>query len=170
LTFAAASTLAEIAGTDLTKVEGLDVKTILVILSVTGVDMSKWRSADAFVSWLCLAPRPNISNSRLKGYDHRKTTNPVNQALRLVARALHHSHGRMGQLYRRIYNKKGPRVANKCVARHLAVLIYTLIKNRVEYDESFYQKDKERQEKKMKLNSISWQKCADMKLSKYPDL
>jgi hypothetical protein len=148
LTFEAASTLKEIAGTDLTQVEGLDVKTILVVLSVTGINMSKWRSAEAFASWLCLSPRPKISNGKLKGYERRKTTNPATQALRIAARALHSSKSRLGQLYRRVYIKKGPKAAIKCVARHLAVLIYTLIKKQVEYDDAFYQKDRERQQKK----------------------
>jgi hypothetical protein len=34
--------------------------------SVTGMDTSKWRNAEAFTPWLCPAPRPNISNSKLK--------------------------------------------------------------------------------------------------------
>jgi transposase len=148
LTFNAAPTLKEILGIDLTKVEGLEVKTILVLLSVTGTDMSKWRNSGAFASWLCLAPRPNISNSKLKGYDRRKTTNPATQALRLAARSLHNSDSRLGQLYRKVNNKKGAKAAIKCVARHLAVLIYTLIKNQEEYDDSYYIEDMERQREK----------------------
>jgi len=104
--------------------------------------MSKWRNAEAFASWLCLAPRPNISNSKLKGHDHRKTTNPATQALRIAARSLHGSKGRLGRLYRKTYIRKGARAANKCVARHLAVLLYTLIKKRLEYDESFYEEER----------------------------
>jgi transposase len=159
LTFNAASTLKEIAGIDLTQVEGLDVKTILTVLSVTGTDMSKWRNAEAFVSWLCLAPRPKISNSRLKGYDRRKTTNPATQALRLAARALHGSKGRLGQLYRRMHNRKGPKAAIKSVARHLGVLIYTLVRKQVEYDDSYYQKDIERQKER---NEAKLHKLAKM--------
>jgi transposase len=159
LTFNAASTLEEMASTDLTRVEGLDVKTIPVVLSVTGIDMSKWRNAEAFASWLCLSPRPMISNSRLKGYNRRKTTNPATQALRLAARALHGSKGRLGQLYRRIHNRKGAKAAIKCVARHLAVLIYTLIKKQVEYDESYCQKDMERQKER---NEAKLRKLAKM--------
>ncbi|MDR3251999.1 MAG: transposase, partial [Tannerella sp.] len=69
--------LKEIPGIDPTKVEGIEVKTIPVFLSATGMDTSKWRSAEAFAPWLCPAPRPNISNSKLKGHGHRKTTNPA---------------------------------------------------------------------------------------------
>jgi hypothetical protein len=38
---AAADRLKEIAGVDLTKIRGLDEKTILTILSETGTDLSK---------------------------------------------------------------------------------------------------------------------------------
>lgn len=46
--------LARICGVDLMQAHGLRILTILVILSETGVDMSKWRSAKAFSSWLGL--------------------------------------------------------------------------------------------------------------------
>jgi hypothetical protein len=40
--FDAKSYLQEIAGVDLTKIRGLDEKTIVTILSETGTDLSKW--------------------------------------------------------------------------------------------------------------------------------
>jgi transposase len=137
--------LQRILGIDLTKVEGLDVKTILTILSVTGTDMSKWKSAEAFAAWLCLSPRPNCTGGKTVGHDHRKTTNPATQALRIAARSLHDSHGRLGAMYKKIYLRKGAKTAIKAVARKLSVLFYTLIKNGAEYSEDFYKDEVKKQ-------------------------
>jgi len=46
--------LKHIAGVDLTKVDGFDEKTLIFIIVVTGIDLSKWPSAEHFVSWLNL--------------------------------------------------------------------------------------------------------------------
>jgi hypothetical protein len=146
--FDGADYLNRITGIDLTAIDGLEVKTLLIVLSVTGIDMSKWKNAEAFVSWLCLAPRPNISNGQLKGYDRRKSTNPATQALRVAVRSLHNNNGHYGHMYRRIQRRKGSIAANKAVARHLAILIYTLLKNHTEYDENFHKEEKQKQKKR----------------------
>jgi len=39
--------------------------TVLTIVSEIGVDMSKWRSAKAFTSWLGLNPNNKISGGRI---------------------------------------------------------------------------------------------------------
>jgi hypothetical protein len=130
---------------NLTEVEGLEVKIVLIFLSVTGTDMSKWPNVDALASWLSLAPRPRISNGKLKGHEKRKTTNPATLALRIAARLLHHSDSWFGQVYRKTSLHKGPRAANKSVARHLAILIYTLIKNGTEYDEKYLEDERRQQ-------------------------
>lgn len=44
--------LERICGVDLTQVIGLNVLSVLLIVSEIGVDMSKWRNAKAFCSWL----------------------------------------------------------------------------------------------------------------------
>src|ERR1051325_163567 len=44
--------LQRICGVDLTQVIGLNVLSVLIIISEIGVNMSRWRSAKAFCSWL----------------------------------------------------------------------------------------------------------------------
>jgi len=56
--------LQRICGVDLTQVVGLDVLSVLLIVSEIGVDMSKWRNAKAFCSWLGLCPGNKISAVR----------------------------------------------------------------------------------------------------------
>jgi transposase len=48
--------LERICGVDLTQVIGLNVLSVLLIVSEIGVDMSKWRNVKAFCSWLGLCP------------------------------------------------------------------------------------------------------------------
>ena len=55
-----AGLLERICGIDLTQVVGLNVLNVLLIVSEIGVDMSKWRSAKAFCSWLGLCPGNKI--------------------------------------------------------------------------------------------------------------
>jgi transposase len=57
--------LRRICGVDLTQVIGLNVLSVLLIVSEIGVDMSKWRSAKAFCSRLGLCPRNKISGRKV---------------------------------------------------------------------------------------------------------
>ncbi len=50
---------------DLTQVIGLNVLSVLPNLSEIGVDMSKWRNAKAFCSWLGLCPGNKISGGKV---------------------------------------------------------------------------------------------------------
>ena len=47
-----------ITGIDLTKIDGLDEISVLIIISITGIDMNKWPTGNHFASWLNLSPRP----------------------------------------------------------------------------------------------------------------
>jgi transposase len=57
--------LRRICGVDLTQVIGLNVLSVLLIVSEIGVDMSKWHSAKAFCAWLGLCPRNKISGRKV---------------------------------------------------------------------------------------------------------
>lgn len=128
------SYLKHILGVDLTKVDGLEEASILTILSVTGLDMGKWPTAGHFASWLNLSPRPKISGGKIMGYEKRFTNNPATQAFRLAAQTMWQNKGALGHLYKRLSAQKGSKKANKAVARKLAVIFYTMVKNKSEYD------------------------------------
>jgi hypothetical protein len=82
------------------------------------------------------------------GHEKRKVKNPATQAFRLAARTLWNSKTPLGILYRRLSASKGKLTANKAVARKLARLFYTLVTQKVEYDETVWVKQNEKQEKK----------------------
>jgi transposase len=126
--------LKQITGTDLTAIDGLDEISILHILSVTGIDLSKWRTAEHFVSWLTLSPRFKKSGGKLHGHEKRSTTNIATQAFRMAAQSLWNSKSNLGHLYRRLSAKKGSKKAIKAVARRLAVIFYIMITKKTQYD------------------------------------
>lgn len=126
--------LHRIAGVDLTKIPGLDESTILTIISVVGLDMKKWPTADHFTSWLNLAARPKISGGKVIGSQKRFTNNPATQAFRQAAQTMWRHKGTLGHLYRRLCASKGSQKAIKAVARRLAMIFYTMVKNQTAYD------------------------------------
>ncbi len=137
-----------IAGIDLTKIDGLDEISILEIISVTGLDMSKWKTADHFTSWLNLSPRPKISGGKIIGYDKRISNNKATQAFRVAAQTMWQNKSALGQLYRRLSAQRGTKKAIKAVARKLAVIFYTMVKNKSAFDKEKLKVDAARQEAK----------------------
>ncbi len=140
--------LNHIAGVDLTRITGLDEKTIIEVIAVTGNDMTKWPSADHFTSWLNLSARPKITGGKIIGFSKRFTNNPATQAFRMAAQTLWHNKGPLGQTYRRLAAKKGSAKAIKAVARRLAVIFYNMVKNKTEFDPSKLIFDTEKQKAK----------------------
>ncbi len=120
--------LYDMAGVDLTAIEGIEANTALVILSEIGTDMSHWRSEKAFGSWLGLAPNPKKSGGKLKSARTRAGANRAAKALRLAARTLHRSKSALGAFFRRVAARRGVPKAITATAYKLARLIYALLK------------------------------------------
>src|SRR5215469_18643975 len=59
--------LFRLTGTDLTRIDSIDVMTATTVLSETGYDMSKWETENHFVSWLRLCPDNRISGEKIIG-------------------------------------------------------------------------------------------------------
>lgn len=138
--------LKHITGVDLTKVDGLEEKSILEIISVTGLDMNKWPTAEHFSSWLNLSPRPKITGGKVIGYSKRFTNNKATQAFRIAAQTMWKHKGGLGHLYRRLSAQKGSKKAIKAVARKLAVVFYNMMKNKTAFDPKRLQMDTEKQQ------------------------
>jgi len=130
-----AGLLERICGIDLTQVVGLNVLNVLLIVSEIGVDMSKWRSAKAFCSWLGLCPGNKISGGKLLDSRTRQVVNRVADALRLAAQSAGRTQTCLGIFYRRKQAHLGAPKATTATARKLACLIYHLLKNKQPYQE-----------------------------------
>ena len=130
-----AGLLERICGIDLTRVVGLNVLNVLLIVSEIGVDMSKWRSAKAFCSWLGLCPGNKISGGKLLDSRTRQVLNRVADALRLAAQSAGRTQTCLGIFYRRKHAQLGAPKATTATARKLACLIYHLLKYKQPYQE-----------------------------------
>jgi transposase len=137
--------LERILGVDTTAIEGLKEISILEIISVTGIDMNKWRTSQHFTSWLNLSPRFKKSGGKLLGHEKRFTNNKATQALRMAAQAMWQNKGALGNLYKRLAVRKGSKKAIKAVARRLAVIFYNMVKFKTAYDKARLEANLEQQ-------------------------
>ena len=125
--------LRTICGTDLMKICGLNVLSVLMLIGEIGTDMSRWRSAQAFCSWLGLCPGTKISGGKVLSRRTRKVKNRASTILRLAAWAAGKTDTWIGRFYRRIKAKHGKPKAVTATARKLACVIYHLLKYREEF-------------------------------------
>lgn len=125
--------LYQLAGVDLTQVDGLDIVTVQTILSEIGTDMSKWRTVKHFTAWLGLCPHNHKTGGKVIRTKTKKTDNRANLAFRQAAASLVHSKSALGNYYRRMRTKLGTPKAVVAVAHKLARIVYHLLKERVSF-------------------------------------
>jgi transposase len=129
--------LARIAGIDLTQAHGLRILTVLALVSEIGADMSKWRSAKAFASWLGLCPGNKISGGKVLSSRTRKVASRAAAAFRMAALGVAETQTWLGSFHRRMRAKLGPAAANTATAHKIATVVYHLLK----YKEPFVDRD-----------------------------
>ena len=140
-----------IFGVDLTRIPGLDEKSVLGIVSEVGTDLSKWKDHKHFTSWLGLAPYPKISGGKVLGHYRKKTNNRAGQMFRLCARTMHSNKGELGMFYRRLSHRKGKVMANKAVANKIARIFYNMVIRQEEYDpQRMVQQEAKRQARQLR--------------------
>ncbi|MGH8337216.1 MAG: transposase, partial [Gammaproteobacteria bacterium] len=99
--------LYRIFGIDLTAVPGISVLTAHTFLAEIGPDLSKFRSASAFASWLGLCPHNDISGGKVLAVKTRRVNNRAALAFRMAANSLHRSKSWLGGFFRRMRTKLG---------------------------------------------------------------
>jgi len=136
-------------GVDLTQVPGL-AWLVLVLFSEVGRDMSRWKTAAHFVSWLALCPDNDISGGQVLWRGTRRRHNRAGQLFRLAAHGLHHDQTPMGDYLRRMKSKLGPKGATTATAQKIAIIFYTMVKNQAEYDATLWAQRDAQREKRFK--------------------
>jgi transposase len=125
--------LFQLCGVDLTRIDGIDVTTAFKVLAEVGADLSRFKSAKHFASWLGLCPGTKISGSKVLSGASKRTANRAAQALKIAAAALRTSQSALGAYYRRLCARMDrPRAVTAC-AHKLARLIYTMLTRGEEY-------------------------------------
>lgn len=127
--------LYQMAGVDLTEIDGVNSLTIQVVLSEIGTDMSMWPTVKHFTSWLGLCPHNDKTGGKVIRTHTRKTQSRAAAALRMAASSLSHSHSALGGYYRRMRAKLGAPAAVTATAHKLARIIYAMLKNQTGYQD-----------------------------------
>ena len=125
--------LFKVCGVDLTRIDGIEVSTALVVISEAGTDMSRFPSAGHFASWLGLCPGTRITGGKVMSGRTKPVANRAAQALRLAAAALRTSKSALGAYFRRMCSRMDKPKAITATAHKLARLIYTMLTKGEEY-------------------------------------
>jgi hypothetical protein len=129
------SELIRVSGVDLTKIPSIGATTALTIISEIGLDMSRWRSAKHFASWLGLCPGNKVSGGKRLSGKTKPCANRAAVALRMAASTLYKSECAFGAFLRRMKARLGSPKAITALAHKLAKLIYMMLKSGQEYVE-----------------------------------
>jgi len=127
--------LYQITGVDLTRIPGIGANASLILLSEIGNDMSRWRSSDAFCSWLGVCPNLQKSAGKIHGSRPRRTCSHAKHILRLCASSLKNHHGHLGAFFRRIRARSGSPAAITATAHKLARIIFAMLGGKKAYSE-----------------------------------
>ena len=125
--------LFKMCGVDLTRIDGIDVTTALVVMSEVGADMSKFPDDKHFASWLGLCPGTKITGGKVMSGKTARVANRASQALKLAAAALRTSQSALGAYYRRLCARMDKPKAVTAAAHKLARLIYAMLTKGEEY-------------------------------------
>src|SRR5262249_17897008 len=121
--------LQQVAGVDLTAVEGVEGRTALVVLGEVGTDLSRWPTEKHFGAWLGLAPCPRKTGGKLLSAATRPGPNPAAQARRRGARERRRWDSGLGAVFRRVASRRGVAKAITATAYKLARIIYQMLKH-----------------------------------------
>jgi transposase len=128
--------LFRISGVDLTDVPGISAITAHTILTEVGPDLSRFRNASAFASWLGLCPDKKVSGGKVLYTGSRKVKNRIAMALRLGAQCLYHAKNYLGEYYRKMKWRLGAPEALTATAHKLARIVFHMLTTKEPYNES----------------------------------
>lgn len=145
LEYDARQQLANWAGVDLTRINGLGLDSVMKILSEIGTDLSRFANVKHFCSWLGLAPATKISGGKVICARTKRSANRVRQALKMAAMSLSHSDSALGAFYRRLCSRMDKPRANTATAHKLARMVYFMLTRGQAYVDQGQQRYEEQQ-------------------------
>ncbi len=144
-------------GVDLTQVPGINTQTVQDFIGEVGPDLSRFRSASAFSSWITVCPHNKISGGKKLHSKTRKSKSRAAKAFRLAAQSLAHSDEALGEFYRRMRGKFGPPKAITATAHKLARIVFHMVTTAEPYDASVFTRAQEKhrlhQENRLRANA-----------------
>ncbi|TAL79253.1 MAG: IS110 family transposase [Burkholderiaceae bacterium] len=149
--FDARQTMANWAGVDLTRIDGLGLTAVMKILSEIGPDLGRFANVKHFCSWLGLCPGTKISGGKVLSAKTKRSVNRVRQVLKMAAMSLSHSDSALGAFYRRMCARMDKPRANTATAHKLARMVYFMLTR----GEDFVDQGQQRYEEQQRQRSIA---------------
>ena len=143
--------MANWAGVDLTRIDGLGVSIVMKLLSEIGTDLSRFANVKHFCSWLGLCPGTKISGGKVPAAGTKRSANRARQALKMAAMSLSRSDSALGAFYRRLCSRMDKPRANTAVAHKLSRMVYFMLTRGEEYVDQ----GRERYEEQQRQRSIA---------------
>lgn len=137
--------LANWAGVDLTRINGLGLAAVKKILTEIGPDLSRFPTVKHFCSWLGLCPGTKISGGKVLSAKTKRSVNRVRQALKVAAMSLWHCDSALGAFYRRLCARMDKPSANTAVAHKLARMVYFMLTRGEEFVDQGQQRYEQQQ-------------------------
>lgn len=125
--------MANWAGVDLTRIDGLGVSIVMKLLSEIGTDLGRFANVKHFCSWLGLCPGTKIRGGKVLSAGTKRSANRARQALKMTAMSLSRSDSALGAFYRRLSSRMDKPRANTAVAHKLARMVYFMLTRGEEY-------------------------------------
>jgi len=123
-----------LTGVDLTRIDGINSETAMIVITEIGLDLSAFPSEKDFISWLRLAPRYGITGGKpIKGKKNAMGSTRIANVLRMSSLSLKNSKTALGAYYRRLSRRKDASVAIFATARKLATLIFRMLRYGQDY-------------------------------------
>jgi len=126
--------LKEIFEIDVCQIFGFSDEVALTLFAETGSGLSCFPTANRFASWVGLAPNNKISGGKLISSHLPKKKHAIKKALIQAANSLYRSDNALGDCYRRLKSRMGPKSAKCAMARKLAVIYYTMVTKKEEFN------------------------------------
>jgi transposase len=126
-------------GIELLNIPGVNTGTILTLISEVGLDLSKFKTAKHFCSWLGLAPNNRITGGKIISSHTEKKKNRIALAFRDSANAVERivANNPLKSFLKRIASKNSRSVAITATARKIATIVWTMLTKKVQYNYSF---------------------------------
>lgn len=128
--------LYRLTGVNLLEVPGINSLTALYLIGEIGLDMTCWKGAKQFASWLGLCPGNKVSGGKRMSGKSKPCANRAAATLRIAASTLYRSPTALGAYLRRLKSRLGPAKAITATAHKIAKIIYTMLRNGVSYKEA----------------------------------
>jgi len=143
LIFDVSSYLIRITGIDLTAMSAIEAGSALKIISEIGFDLSRWKSAKKFASWLGLCPGNKISGGKKLSSKSKRKSNYTATAFRLAANTLYRSQTSLGAFLRKLKSRMGAPKAITATAHKSTIIMYNMLTRSTAYVETgieYYEK------------------------------